>query len=69
MHARGFDFEFLGQQLSDGVIVEDTETLADLAILVPSLLRALEEVEGMSPRIDRALQSAREAVLRNAALD
>jgi hypothetical protein len=58
-----FDFEFLQRQVSEGLIVEDPETLAQIALLVPELLRVLEEGAEHGAAVAQASHKAK-AVLR-----
>ncbi|MCL1628209.1 MULTISPECIES: hypothetical protein [Roseinatronobacter] len=65
MEQTGFDFMFLKQQIDEGILVEDPETLADLALLVPDLVDALEGVQGTNEQVDLVLKTARNVIMRN----
>ncbi|MCR9110737.1 MAG: hypothetical protein NXH94_17800 [Rhodobacteraceae bacterium] len=63
----GFDFTFLKQQLDEGVLVEDLETLAELAILVPDLVIALEQVAGRDDEFVELLKTTKAVIARHSA--
>ena len=67
MAQSGFDFAFLKQQMHEGIIVEDPETLADLALLVPELANALEQVKGEDDHVASVLNAARDVIMRHCA--
>ena len=57
-----FDFEFLRQQINEGLIVEDEMALARIAILVPDLYAALVRCLDGAQGAERALLRARAVV-------
>jgi hypothetical protein len=52
-----FDFEFLRQQVEEGLIVEDPETLAAIALLVPDLVTAHERTSAICGTVGHAIQT------------
>jgi hypothetical protein len=58
-----FDFDCLKQQVSEGLIVEEAETLAQIALLVPELLKVLEDGAEHGAAVVQASHKAK-AVLR-----
>jgi hypothetical protein len=64
MHT-GFDFIFLREQLDDRIVVEDPEVLAELAMLVPDLMMALDQVQDRNDHLTRVLDVARTVILNH----